>query len=199
MTNHTNWWILTCPKRYRFDPLLMSLIMQPSYKFRATVAKMRSLHIQCAIKLCERIKIWQETTVSQSSLKSWRSRAPIAVNRGSSPNLPANTFFGGGRPNFLKGPNPPKNRLTPIKERLIFWQNENCPPHRCEFTIDLQQCWSINRKIGNRQCTYYLIVGALTVTDCCFFCSCHHLAAITKKNPISVTCPSSPLSALQSQ
>jgi hypothetical protein len=24
------------------------------------------------------------------------------------------------------------------------------PPHHCHFTIDLQQHWSINRKIGNR-------------------------------------------------
>jgi hypothetical protein len=54
------------------------------------------------------------------------------------------------------------------------------PPHHCEFIIDLQQCWSINRKIGDRQCTYYLNVRALTVTDRIFFCSCHHSPAITQ-------------------
>ena len=42
-------------------------------------------------------------------------------------------------------------------------------PHRRDFTIDLQQCWSINRKIGDSQCTYYLIVRALAVADYCFF------------------------------
>ena len=73
----------------------------------------------------------------------------------------------------------PKNRQTPNKERPSFWHYENCPPpHRRNFTIDLQQCWSINRKIGNHQCTYYLVVRALTVADCCFFCSCHHSAAM---------------------
>ncbi len=54
------------------------------------------------------------------------------------------------------------------------------PPHCCDFTIDLQQCWLINRKIGDPQCTYYLIVRALTIADCCFFCSCHCWGAITQ-------------------
>ena len=55
-------------------------MLQALYKLQATAAKMRSLHVQRAIKLCERIKIWRETTVPQSLLKSRRSRAPIAVN-----------------------------------------------------------------------------------------------------------------------
>jgi hypothetical protein len=54
-------------------------MLQASYKLQATAAKMRSLRVQRAIKLCEWIKIWQETTVPQSLLKSWCSRAPIAV------------------------------------------------------------------------------------------------------------------------
>ena len=41
------------------------------------------------------------------------------------------------------------------KERPFFQQDENPPPHRRDFTIDLQQRWSINRKIGDRHCTYY--------------------------------------------
>ncbi len=90
-------------------------------------------------------------------------------SRGSSPSLPANKFFLVGRPNFSKGQNPPKNRQTPNKERLIFWHDENCPPPLSRLYDWLQQCWSINRKIGDHQCTYYLIVRALTVADCCFF------------------------------
>ena len=78
-TQCTNRRILTSPKRYDFDPLLTSWMLQGSYKLRASAAKMRSLRVQRAIKLCERIKIWQETTVPWSLLKSWCSRAPIAV------------------------------------------------------------------------------------------------------------------------
>ena len=47
------------------------------------------------------------------------------------------------------------------KERPFFDQDDNPPPHRRDFPIDLQQHWSINRKIGDRM--YYLIVRALTV------------------------------------
>ena len=36
-------------------------------------------------------------------------------------------IFLGGRPNFSKGQNPPKNRQTPNKERPIFWHDENHP------------------------------------------------------------------------
>jgi hypothetical protein len=39
---------------------------QALQKSQATAGKLKSLHIQHAIKLCEWIKIWQETTVSQS-------------------------------------------------------------------------------------------------------------------------------------
>ena len=56
----------------------MSSILQASYKSWATAAKMRSLRIQRAIKLCERIKIQRETTVLRSSIKSGRSWASIA-------------------------------------------------------------------------------------------------------------------------
>ena len=43
------------------------------------------------------------------------------------------------------------------------------PPHRHNFSIDLQQRWTINWRTGNRQCTYYLIVRALTVAVLLFF------------------------------
>jgi hypothetical protein len=45
---------------------------------QATAGKLRSLFVQRVIKLCERIKIWQETTVPRSLLKGGHSRAPIA-------------------------------------------------------------------------------------------------------------------------
>jgi hypothetical protein len=53
-------------------------MLQASYKLQAIAVKMRSLCVQRAIKLCERIKFWQETTVPRSLLKKWRSQAPIA-------------------------------------------------------------------------------------------------------------------------
>ena len=48
------------------------------------------------------------------------------------------------------------------KERPFFRQDDNPPPHRRDFPIDLQQRWSINRKIGDRQCTNYSIVSTCT-------------------------------------
>jgi hypothetical protein len=35
-------------------------------KLQETAGKLKSLRVQRAIKLCEQIKIWQETTVLQS-------------------------------------------------------------------------------------------------------------------------------------
>jgi hypothetical protein len=39
---------------------------QASLKLQATAGKLKSLRVQQAIKLRERLKIWQETTVLQS-------------------------------------------------------------------------------------------------------------------------------------
>jgi hypothetical protein len=50
-------------KRYDFDPLLTSSIKKASQKLQETAGKLKSLLVQRAIKLCERIKIQQETTV----------------------------------------------------------------------------------------------------------------------------------------
>jgi hypothetical protein len=58
--------ILTNKKRYNFDHLLMSLMEQPLLKLLTTAGKLKSLRVQRAIKLRERIKIWQETTVLRS-------------------------------------------------------------------------------------------------------------------------------------
>jgi hypothetical protein len=60
-TQHTNWQILTSAKRSTHVIDAASFI-----KLRATVGKLKSLCIQHFIKLCEQIKIWQETTVLQS-------------------------------------------------------------------------------------------------------------------------------------
>jgi len=67
------------------------------------------------------------------------------ADRGSSPSLPANNFFSGGRPNFSMHQNPQKNRQMLNKERPIFDTMRIAPPHRRNFTIDLQRRWSINR------------------------------------------------------
>ena len=56
----------------------MSSMLQASCKLQATAAKMGSLRVQPTIKPCERIKIWQETTIPQSLLKVG-SQVPIAV------------------------------------------------------------------------------------------------------------------------
>ncbi len=76
-------------------------------------------------------------------------------------------FFcsGGNR----KHPKTDRQQAKSSKERSFFCQDDNPPPHRRYFPIDLQQRWSINRKIGVRQCTYYLIVRALTVAVLLFF------------------------------
>jgi hypothetical protein len=55
------------------------------------------------------------------------------------------------------------------QREALFCQDDNPPPHRCYFPIDLQQHWLINQKIGDRQCTYYLIVRLLTVVVLLFF------------------------------
>ena len=83
--------------------------------------------------------------------------------------FPPKRFFLGGRPLFPKRKKHPKNRQTPNKESPFFDQDENRPPHRRDFTIDLQRRWSINHNIGDRQFTYYLIVRALTITVLLFF------------------------------
>ncbi len=60
--------------------------------------------------------------------------------------------------------------MTDAEQReALFRQDDNPPPLRHNFPIDLQQRWSINQKIGDRQCTYYLIVRALTVAVLLFF------------------------------
>ncbi len=54
-------------------------MQQASYKLQATAGKLKSLRVQRAIKLCERIKIRQETTVLRSLFLSRRSRPTIAL------------------------------------------------------------------------------------------------------------------------
>ncbi len=81
-------------------------------------------------------------------------------------------FCSGGNRKHPKLPKDSKNRQMPNKERPFFRQDDiPPPPHHRDFPIDLQQRWSINRKIGYCQCTYYLIVRALTIADCGFFSS----------------------------
>ena len=97
--------------------------------------------------------------------------------RGSGPFVPSIIFFSGaplfpiffvlaGKANTQKQTDAEQRSN---KERPFFRQDDNPLPHRCDFPIDLQQRWSINRKIGDRQCTYYSIVRALTVAVLLFF------------------------------
>jgi hypothetical protein len=73
----------------------------------------------------------------------------------------------------------PKNRLDrrQTKRGPFFAKMIIPPPHHRDFPIDLQQRWSINRKIGDRQCTYYSIVRALTVAVLLFFLKAPHSGA----------------------
>jgi hypothetical protein len=54
-------------------------MQQALEKLRATAGKLKSLRVQRAIKLCEWIKIRQETTVVQSQFKSGWSQPSIAL------------------------------------------------------------------------------------------------------------------------
>ncbi len=53
-------------KRYKFDPLLTSLMKKALLISRETPSKLKLLRVQRAIKLFEWIKIRRETTVLQS-------------------------------------------------------------------------------------------------------------------------------------
>ena len=124
-----------------------------------------------AIKRCEGIK---------TSGKAVNSLTPFS--RGSGPFVPSIFLFCRAALFFWGGGSECEHQKTDrrrTKRGRVFDTMRIAPPHCRNFTIDLQQCWSINRKISNRQCTYYLIVRALTVADCVFF-SCHHSAAITQ-------------------
>jgi hypothetical protein len=94
-------------------------------------------------------------------------------SRGSGPFVPSIFFYSGVPLFFFWGESGEcehqKTDRRRTKRGRVFDTMRINPPHRRDFTIDLQKCWLINRKIGDRQCTYYLIVRALTVTDCCFF------------------------------
>jgi hypothetical protein len=41
-------------------------------------------------------------------------------------------------------------------------------PHHRKIMFSFQHCWWINQQIGNRQCTHYLIVCALMISNFCF-------------------------------
>ena len=90
---------------------------------------------------------WKElwTLFAYEKPKSSRVGGPAQV-------FPPKRFFLGGRPTFSKRKKTPKKQTDAEQREALFWHDENRPPppHRCDFTIDLQRCWSINRKIGDR-------------------------------------------------
>ncbi len=58
--------ILTSANKIRFRPSTHVIDEENFVKLQVTAGKLKSLRIQCAIKLCERIKIRQDTTVLRS-------------------------------------------------------------------------------------------------------------------------------------
>jgi hypothetical protein len=61
-TQCTNWQILTSAKKIQLLPFTNIIDAASSVKI-VSMGKMESMRVQRAIKLCEWIKIWQETTV----------------------------------------------------------------------------------------------------------------------------------------
>ncbi len=55
---------------------------------------------------------------------------------------------------------------------LTPWKSP--PPHDCEIAFSFQRPWLLNLLISDRQCTYFSIVCALTISNFCFCCSCYH-------------------------
>ena len=139
------------------------------------IAKYENSHL-----LTRKYKTCHNSSWKITVLAIFRSRRNVR-SRGFGPFVPS-IFFFLARPFFLffsfwRESRTPKatqrqQKQTDAKQReALFLPRWYPPPHRRDFPIDLQQRWSINRKIGDRQCTYYLIVRALTIADCCFFCS----------------------------
>ncbi len=62
-TERTNRQILTSAKKIQFQPSTRVINAASFVKLQATAGMLKSLHVQRTIKLCEQIKIQQETTV----------------------------------------------------------------------------------------------------------------------------------------
>jgi hypothetical protein len=106
----------------------------------------------------------QEDRVGQEVLPA------VHVLRGSGPSLPAKKIFCWAEDHFFRSAkNTQKTDRRRTKRALFLTKMRIAPPHRHDFTIDLQRRWSINHNIGDRQFTYYLIVRALTITVLLFF------------------------------
>ncbi len=106
-----------------------------------------------------------------------------STSRGSSSALPASIFFGAGDLLFRSTKNPKQTDRRQTKRGPFFNTMRITPPIVAILRIDLQQRWSINRKISNRQSTYYLIVRALAILVLLFF-----LAATLGRNNIVNYC-----------
>jgi hypothetical protein len=84
-------------------------------------------------------------------------------------------FWWEAEENFLFWPSPnsffPTNRPAP-NSRQFFDTMEIAPPHDREIAFSFQRRWLLNSLISDHQCTYFLIVRALTISNFCFSCSC---------------------------
>jgi hypothetical protein len=75
-----------------------------------------------------------------------------ASSRGSGPSLPAKKVFFGRETTFSEAQKTPKKQTdAEQREALFLTKMRIAPPHRRDFTIDLQRPWTINREIGDRQ------------------------------------------------
>jgi hypothetical protein len=90
--------------------------------------------------------------------------------RGSGPSLPAKKIFFGRETTFSEAQKTPKKQTdAEQREALFSTKMRIAPPHRRNFTIDLQWPWTINRKIGDRQGMSSCFRHALTIAVLLFF------------------------------
>jgi hypothetical protein len=108
------------------------------------------------------------------------------------------TFSFSGWPNSIS-PNQKLDRQATNSFQFLDTM-EIAPPHDCKILFSFQRRWLINSLIGDCQCTYYLIVRALTISIFCFSCSLGHsykkilflerfLTMMTMKKSSFLLCP----------
>jgi hypothetical protein len=140
----------------------------------ACISKRKRMRVKDFIILCTNLTVIHSSNLLHPLIDvlHWYTVKYYKI-RGSGPLVPSIFFYSGAPLFFFLGDGSEceheKTDRRRTKRGRVFDTMRIAPPHCRDFTIDLQQSWSINRKIGDRQCTYYLIVHALTVADCFFF------------------------------
>jgi hypothetical protein len=80
-------------------------------------------------------------------------------------------IFCSGRPLTLFSRRQKLDRPAP-NSRRFFDTMGIAPHHDHKIAFSFQRCWLLNSLISDRQCTYFSIVRALTISNFCFCCSC---------------------------